>query len=65
MTLDSGSRAARALARNMLALWQVDPDLAGLRESSAMDKLSPDERKDCLALWEAVGNLLKRACTKK
>jgi serine/threonine-protein kinase len=60
-TLDSGSRAARVRVRNLLAQWQVDPDLAGLRESSAMDKLSTDERKECLALWQAVGNLLRRA----
>ena len=60
-TLDSGSRAARALVRKMLTHWQVDPDLAGLRESSAMDKLPTDERKECLALWQAVGNLLRRA----
>jgi eukaryotic-like serine/threonine-protein kinase len=49
------------LVRKMLTQWQVDPDLAGLRESSAMDKLSTDERKECLALWQAVGNLLRRA----
>jgi hypothetical protein len=32
-----------------------------LRESSALDKLPTDERKECLALWQAVGNLLRRA----
>jgi len=61
MTLDSGSPAARALVRKLLTHWQVDPDLAGVRESSAMDKLSTEERKECLALWQAVGNLLRRA----
>jgi serine/threonine-protein kinase len=60
-TLDRGSRAARVRVRAMLAHWQVDPDLAGLRESSALDKLSADERKECLALWQAVANLLRRA----
>ena len=60
MTLDSGSPAARALMRKMLEHWQADPDLAGLRESSELYKLSPDERKECLALWQAVGNLLRR-----
>src|SRR5262249_54035044 len=59
--LDSGSPAARALVRKMLTQWEVDPDLAGLRESSAMGKLSPDEREECLALWQAVGDLLRRA----
>jgi serine/threonine-protein kinase len=60
-TLDGGSVAARVQARKTLAHWQVDPDLAGLRESSAMDKSSTDERKECLALWQAVGSLLERA----
>jgi serine/threonine-protein kinase len=62
-TLDSGSRAARTLVRRMLTQWQIDPDLAGLREPSAVDKLSADERKECLALWKAVAAVLNR--TKK
>ena len=32
----------------MLTQWQVDPDLAGLRESSAINRLSTYERKECL-----------------
>jgi hypothetical protein len=60
-TLDGGSPAARTLVRKALAQWQVHPDLTGLRESSAMDKLSTDERSECLALWQAVGELLRRA----
>jgi serine/threonine-protein kinase len=60
-TMDSGSRAARILVKRMLMQWQADPDLAGLREPGAVDKLSADERKECLALWQAVGDLLRRA----
>jgi serine/threonine-protein kinase len=60
-TLDSGSPAARVLIRKMLAHWQVDPDLAGLREARALAQLSADERKECLALWQEVGSLLRRA----
>jgi eukaryotic-like serine/threonine-protein kinase len=59
--LDSGSTAARALVRKKLARWLVDPDLPGLREASDVDKLSSEERQECVALWEAVGNLLGRA----
>jgi serine/threonine-protein kinase len=59
-TLDSGSRAARELAKKMLTRWQIDPDLAGLREPRGLDKLSADERKECLALWQEVDALLKR-----
>jgi serine/threonine-protein kinase len=44
----------------MLTHWQVDPDLAGLREPRALDKLSADEREECLALWKEVGAVLNR-----
>jgi serine/threonine-protein kinase len=57
-TLDCGSRAARVMVSRLLTHWQVDPDLAGLREPSALDKLSADERKDCVALWNEVGAVL-------
>jgi serine/threonine-protein kinase len=56
---DTGSRAARALARKRLAHWQADPDLAGLRESSALEKLPPGEQKDSLALWKEVAAVLR------
>jgi serine/threonine-protein kinase len=59
--LKSASGEAHALVGRMLADWKGDPDLAGLRESSALDTLSPDERNECLALWQAVDDLLKRA----
>jgi serine/threonine-protein kinase len=59
--LDRGSSADRLLVRKMLARWQADPDLAGLRDSTAMDKWPSDERKECLALWRAAGDLLGRA----
>ena len=59
-TLDSGSPVARDLAKTMLTQWQVDPDLVGLREPNALDKLSVDERKECLALWNEVGAALNR-----
>jgi serine/threonine-protein kinase len=60
-TLDSGSWAARVRVRKMLAHWQADPDLAGMRQSSAMGRLSADERQECRALWQAVATLLRRA----
>jgi tetratricopeptide (TPR) repeat protein len=59
-TLDSGSQADRDLAKKMFTYWQVEPDLAGLRELKALDELPADERKDCLALWDEVGVVLKR-----
>ena len=57
----NSSTVTRALVRETVAHWQLDPDLAGLRESSAMAHLTADERTECLALWQTVGNLLRRA----
>jgi serine/threonine-protein kinase len=57
--LDSGAPLERDLARRMLTNWQTDPDLAGLREPSALDELSADERKDCLAMWQELRAALK------
>jgi serine/threonine-protein kinase len=59
-TLDSDSRVAHDLVKEMLTLWQVDPDLAGLREPSRLHELSADERSECLTLWNEVGDLLNR-----
>jgi serine/threonine-protein kinase len=59
--LDNGPPAVRAQVRRMLAKWRLDPDLAGLCESNALDQLPADERKEYLALWQAVGELLGRA----
>jgi eukaryotic-like serine/threonine-protein kinase len=58
--LGSGRRADRDLAREMLTLWQDEPDLARLREPGALDRLSAEERKDWLAVWGEVEALLLR-----
>src|SRR5262249_1688958 len=59
-TLDSGLRADRDIAKEMLTLWQGEPDPAGLREPSRMKGRGEAERKDCLALWAEVGAVLAR-----
>jgi len=41
--------------------WKADPDLAGIRDGSALAKLPEDERKTCRALWAEVEVLLKKA----
>jgi serine/threonine-protein kinase len=51
----------RNVARRMLAHWQSDPDLAGLRDAQLLDDYSAQERNDCLALWRDVRAVLKRA----
>jgi hypothetical protein len=59
--LEGGTAADRAKVRDRWTRWQADPDLAGLREPGALDKLSAEERDEWLALWKEVGALLKRA----
>jgi serine/threonine protein kinase/tetratricopeptide (TPR) repeat protein len=59
--LDSGPGADRARAQRGLAHCWSDPDLAGLRDQDALDKLPPAERQECRALWGDIDALLKRA----
>jgi serine/threonine-protein kinase len=59
-TLDGGLRADADLAKEMLTLWQNEPDLAGLCEPARLKGLEEDERKGCLALWAEVGIVLAR-----
>ena len=59
-TLDNGSDQDLALAKRMLTHWQVEPDLAGIRDLKALDEASAEERHDCFALWDEVGALLRR-----
>jgi eukaryotic-like serine/threonine-protein kinase len=59
-TLDGGLTADRGLAKELLTLWQDEPDLAGLREPARLKMLSADERKGCLDLWAEVGTVLAR-----
>jgi serine/threonine-protein kinase len=59
--LEGGTAADRAQVKTRLTRWQADPDLAGVREPGALDKLSAEERDEWLALWKEVGALLKRA----
>ena len=58
--LESGLATDRANIRRTLAWWRQDPDLAGLRDPDALDKLAADERKEFLALWAEVAAALAR-----
>ena len=60
-TLDKRFHGNPCSGQGNRAHWQIDPDLAGLRESSAMAHLPADGRTECLALWQTVGNLLRHA----
>ncbi|WP_422930044.1 protein kinase domain-containing protein [Singulisphaera sp. PoT] len=59
-TLESGVRAHRNSAKELLQLWQGEPDLAGLREPARLEALAADEREGCLDLWADVGGLIVR-----
>ncbi|QEL16393.1 protein kinase domain-containing protein [Limnoglobus roseus] len=59
--LDTSSGVGnRDAVQFLLTECQTEPDLVGLREPAEMEKLSAEERKDCLALWDEVRSLLKR-----
>jgi serine/threonine-protein kinase len=59
-TLDTNSKMDRDLAKRMLTRWQVEPDLAGIREPNALHEMSADERKDSFELWHDVAVVLQR-----
>jgi serine/threonine-protein kinase len=63
--LGNGNAQTRAEVRWRMRYWQTDSDLAGLREPSALEAMSPDERNECLALWQQVAALLGRVQTLK
>jgi serine/threonine-protein kinase len=63
--LDNRSAQTKAEVRRRMQFWQADSHLAGLREPSALEGLSSDERKECLALWQEVAALLRRVQTLK
>jgi serine/threonine-protein kinase len=58
---DADKVAGRIQARRTLAPWRDDPDLAGLRDAGALEKLPAAERQECRALWQEVADLLRRA----
>ena len=43
--------------------WRYDPDLAGLRDRIALEKLPAEEREEWLALWKEVEALLSRTAS--
>jgi serine/threonine-protein kinase len=52
---------AKPIVLATLQHWKVDPDLAGLRDTSELAKLPEKEKKSALALWAEVDKLLARA----
>jgi tetratricopeptide (TPR) repeat protein len=63
--LDSGPPQAWPFVVQFLSHWQKDPDLAGIRDKTALDKLPAEEQKAFGRLWADVAALLKKAEQKR
>lgn len=59
--LQVGKPADCAEVRRALAGWREEPDLAGLRDGDALERLPLAERQECRALWQEIEDLLRRA----
>lgn len=59
--LESTAPAARKQVAEVMRHWLNDPDLAGVRESNALDQLPEPGRAAWRALWAEVEALLERA----
>jgi tetratricopeptide (TPR) repeat protein len=59
-SVDQGPPQARLLVQQKMQHWQKDPDLAGLRDTAALEKLPAAERAAWHQLWADVAALLKR-----
>jgi len=59
--LHSGRPGVAAQALAILAHWQKDTDLAGIRDAAGLAQLPADERKAFSQLWADVAALLKKA----
>ena len=55
--------ADRLLVAQKLAHLWADPQLDGLLDHEALDRLPPAERQECHALWDAIDILIRRAET--
>ena len=58
--LELNPAAGREIVNQQLVRWQSDPDLAGVREASELEKLPPDERRDFAKLWDDVAQVVDR-----
>jgi serine/threonine-protein kinase len=59
--LDKGPPPARQVVQQQLRHRRHNPDLAGLRDPEALNRLPEAERQACGRLWADVAELLKRA----
>jgi tetratricopeptide (TPR) repeat protein/serine/threonine protein kinase len=59
--LECGNQHEQGLVLHRLRSWQGNPNLAGLRDSAAMDQLPAAEQEACNQLWSEVQALATRA----
>jgi serine/threonine-protein kinase len=59
-TLESDPQPSRDLAKEMLTLWLVEPDVARVREPGALINLPPSEREEWASLWGEVRRALEK-----
>jgi tetratricopeptide (TPR) repeat protein len=59
--LADGTPADRQVTRTMLQHWQVDTNLAGVRDAAALKKLPDKEHEAWRQLWSDVAELLRKA----
>jgi tetratricopeptide (TPR) repeat protein len=62
--LSSSKPDDRAGVRRAMRLWQLDADLACVRDQAALTMLACEERDKWQAFWAEVANLLKKARAK-
>ncbi len=60
-TAEGGSPQSMAAVIRTLQHWKTDPDLAGIRDTDALERLSDAERTALRAFWSEVEATLKRA----
>jgi serine/threonine-protein kinase len=56
--IDSDFNKVRGAVRQELTKWQKEPELAGIREPTELEKLDSDEQEDCRNLWAEVNAVL-------
>jgi serine/threonine-protein kinase len=61
--VESADPKALATVAATLRHWQSDPDLASLRDATALDRLPETERAQWRAVWDDVGRVLKTCTT--
>jgi hypothetical protein len=60
-----GPPTDRVAVQQKLKHWQMDSDLAGIRDATALAKLVAEDRAACEKLWADVAALLKKANEKQ